>query len=222
MRPVVVCPDISSPAQSLASVINVPSNSLPWRAAFCSFCLGSFGANSGSLRQHRKAKARQSRTISRPARKVNMLDSTKHHHFRTLRHSSTWGASVVAASHVIPAELCLLVTHSPALNSKMYAAFDALHYTRTNQSFLSFQREFLFGKAQLSSIFLFSLFSLSNHKLHLIFIFNCRIIRGMGRRGCFLFRVKRSTDIVVFFYYVFVYICIFFSLTHYGSTANSR
>lgn len=110
IRPVVVCPEMSSPAQSLASVIKVPSNSLFWRAAFCSFCLGSFGATSGSFRQQRKAKALQSRTMSSPARKVKMLERTKHHHFRTLRHSasSSWGCSVVS-SYVIPAaDLCWL------------------------------------------------------------------------------------------------------------------
>uniref|UniRef100_A0A182VA01 Uncharacterized protein n=1 Tax=Anopheles merus TaxID=30066 RepID=A0A182VA01_ANOME len=99
IRPVVVCPEISSPAQSFASVINVPSKScLPWREAFCSFCFGSFGASSGSFRQHRKANARHSSTASRPARKVNMLDRRKHHHFRTRRQSSrsVGGSSVVS------------------------------------------------------------------------------------------------------------------------------
>uniref|UniRef100_A0A182IMJ7 Uncharacterized protein n=1 Tax=Anopheles atroparvus TaxID=41427 RepID=A0A182IMJ7_ANOAO len=99
IRPVVVCPEISSPAQSFASVIKVPSKScLPWRDAFCSFCFGSFGASSGSLRQQRKANARHSSTASRPARKVNMLDSRKHHHFRTRRQSSrsVGGSSVVS------------------------------------------------------------------------------------------------------------------------------
>lgn len=100
MRPVVVCPDMSSPAQSLASVINVPSNSLPCRAAFCSFCFGSLGANSGSFRQHKKAKARQSRTIRRPAKKVNILDSKKHHHLRIFKQSSSGGSSLVSCSHV--------------------------------------------------------------------------------------------------------------------------
>jgi len=114
IRPVVVCPEISSPAQSFASVINVPSNSLFWRAVFCSFCFGSFGDSSGSLRQQRKANARQSSTISSPARKVKMLDSRKHHHFRSFRQSSTGGCSVVH-SVVIPADLCCpRVTHSPA------------------------------------------------------------------------------------------------------------
>lgn len=90
MRPVVVCPDISSPAQSLASVMKVPSNScLPCRLAFCSFCFGSFGASSGSLRQHRKAKARHNRTTNKPARNVNILDNRKHHHFLPLRQSSS-------------------------------------------------------------------------------------------------------------------------------------
>lgn len=114
IRPVVVCPEISSPAQSLASVIKVPSNSLPWRLVFCSFCFGSFGANSGSLRQQRKANARQRSTISSPARKVKMLDSRKHHHFRSFRQSSTGGCSVVS-SVVITVDLCCpRITHSPA------------------------------------------------------------------------------------------------------------
>lgn len=90
MRPVVVCPDINSPAQSLASVMKVPSNScFPCRLAFCSFCFGSFGDSSGSLRQHRKAKARHSKTTNRPAKNVNMLDNRKHHHFRSCKHFSS-------------------------------------------------------------------------------------------------------------------------------------
>lgn len=114
IRPVVVCPEISSPAQSLASVIKVPSNSLFWRAVFCSFCFGSFGESSGSLRQQRIANARQRSTISSPARKVKMLDRRKHHHFRSLRQPSTGGCTVVP-SVVIPADLCCpRVTHSPA------------------------------------------------------------------------------------------------------------
>lgn len=88
--PVVVCPEISSPAQSLASVMKVPSNScFPCRLAFCSFCFGSFGDSSGSLRQHKKAKARHSRTTRRPAKNVKMLDSRKHHHFRSVKHFSS-------------------------------------------------------------------------------------------------------------------------------------
>lgn len=93
--PVVVWPEISSPAQSLASVINVPSNSCLPRLAFCSFCLGSLGDSSGSLRQHMKANARHNSTMSRPARNVKILDNRKHHHFRILRQSS--GDSVVNA-----------------------------------------------------------------------------------------------------------------------------
>lgn len=84
--PVVVCPEISSPAQSLASVMNVPSNScLPCLAAFCSFCLGSFGPNSASFRQQRKAKSLHTSTMSSPATKVQTLDKRKHHHLRTRR-----------------------------------------------------------------------------------------------------------------------------------------
>lgn len=104
IRPVVVWPDISSPAQSLASVMNVPSNSCLPRLAFCSFCLGSLGDSSGSLRQHMKAKARHSSTIKSPARNVNILDIRKHHHFRSWRHSSI-GSSVVtnnSSAQLIP------------------------------------------------------------------------------------------------------------------------
>lgn len=97
--PVVVCPEMSSPAQSLASVMNVPSNScFPCRAAFCSFCFGSFGENSGSFRQQRKAKALHSKTMVRPAKNVKMLDRRKHHHFRTLRQSSSGGETDVISS----------------------------------------------------------------------------------------------------------------------------
>lgn len=104
IRPVVVWPDISSPAQSLASVMKVPSNSCLPRLAFCSFCLGSLGESSGSLRQHMKAKARHSSTIKSPARNVNILDIRKHHHFRSWRHSSI-GSSVVtnkSSAQLIP------------------------------------------------------------------------------------------------------------------------
>lgn len=100
IRPVVVCPEMSSPAQSLASVMKVPSNScLPWRAAFCSFCLGSLGENSGSLRQQMKAARRHNTTTASPARKVTIDESRKHHHFRTLRQSSMGVGSVAASSH---------------------------------------------------------------------------------------------------------------------------
>lgn len=112
MRPVVVWPEISSPAQSLASVMNVPSNSCLPRAAFCSFCLGSLGPYSASFAQQRNAKARHISTMSRPARNVQMLDSRKHQYFRTTRHGSPTvalnaasdsdGGSVAASSLVIP------------------------------------------------------------------------------------------------------------------------
>lgn len=90
---------MSSPAQSLASVMKVPSNScLPCRAAFCSFCLGSFGASSGSLRQQTNAHARHTSTTRSPARNVKIDDRRKHHHFRTLRQSSSGIDAVVASS----------------------------------------------------------------------------------------------------------------------------
>lgn len=90
---------MSSPAQSFASVMKVPSNScLFCRAAFCSFCLGSFGASSGSFRQQTNAQARHSSTTSSPAMNVKIDDSRKHHHFLTLRQSSSMIAAVVASS----------------------------------------------------------------------------------------------------------------------------
>lgn len=92
----VVCPDMSSPAQSFASVMKVPSNScFPWRAAFCSFCLGSLGASSGSLWQQTNVHARHTSTTVSPARNVMMDDRRKHHHFRTLRHAVTSSGSDV-------------------------------------------------------------------------------------------------------------------------------
>lgn len=122
IRPVVVCPEMSSPAQSLASVMNVPSNSCLPRWAFCSFCLGSLGAYSASLRQHKKAKARHIKTISNPARKVHMLERRKHQYLRSLRQSSgsmmlpassvtTSGASVGGTQATAPSSviLCLLL-----------------------------------------------------------------------------------------------------------------
>ncbi|GLH10080.1 uncharacterized protein GBIM_15068 [Gryllus bimaculatus] len=104
--PVVVCPEINSPAQSLASVMKVPSNScLPCLALFCSFCFGSFGDSSGSFRQHRNANALHTRTINKPARNVKILDNTKHHHLRTVRQSSSGGgvASSTGQQHDMPA-----------------------------------------------------------------------------------------------------------------------
>lgn len=98
IRPVVVWPEISSPAQSFASVIKVPSNSCLLRDAFCSFCLGSLGPRSGSLRQQTNAKARHSSTTSRPARNVKMLDSRKHQYLRTLRQSSASNGESVGSS----------------------------------------------------------------------------------------------------------------------------
>ncbi|CAH2241841.1 jg16231 [Pararge aegeria aegeria] len=99
IRPVVVWPEMSSPAQSLASVMKVPSNScLPWRAAFCSFCLGSLGDSSGSRRQHMKAPTRHATTTMSPAANVMIDDKRKHHHFRSLRQSSSLFGAVVASS----------------------------------------------------------------------------------------------------------------------------
>lgn len=122
IRPVVVCPDISSPAQSLASVIKVPSKScFPCLAAFCSFCFGSLGPYSASFRQHKNAKARHISTISSPARKVHMLDSRKHQYFRSERHGSDSvtlgdidndGGSLAASSLVMPQRAPSLVEAS--------------------------------------------------------------------------------------------------------------
>lgn len=120
--PVVVCPDISSPAQSLASVMKVPSNScFPSLAAFCSFCLGSFGPRSVSLLQQRKAKSLHTRTISSPAKKVQMEDKRKHQYFLSSRQGSVvvgmveetfWYAVQAAESPVIP---CYKASRRPRL-----------------------------------------------------------------------------------------------------------
>lgn len=121
--PVVVWPDISSPAQSFASVMNVPSNSCFPLWAFCSFCLGSFGASSGSFRQHRKANALHSKTMSRPARKVNILDRRKHHHLRTFKQSSAIGGSSVGGDSP-QLQHC---THSAAISLPRGASISASH-----------------------------------------------------------------------------------------------
>lgn len=102
--PVVVCPEISSPAQSLASVTKFPSIRFlglgppPWVGGGPCCCSSSFSfsfaaaiseACSFVLRQQRKAKARHIKTMKMPARKVKMLESKKHHHFRSSRQSSS-------------------------------------------------------------------------------------------------------------------------------------
>lgn len=121
MRPVVVWPEISSPAQSFASVMNVPSNScFPCRAAFCSFCLGSLGASSGSLRQQRYAAMRHNDTTANPAMNVMIDERRKHHHFRTLRHSTSSGSDAVVVSssdEAIPLgrEASSQACHAPAI-----------------------------------------------------------------------------------------------------------
>lgn len=90
--------------------MNVPSNSCLPRLAFCSFCLGSLGDSSGSFRQQMNANARHSSTMKSPTRNVKILDRRKHHHFRSIRHSSI-GSSVVteSPSQFIPNELCTWV-----------------------------------------------------------------------------------------------------------------
>lgn len=116
----VVWPEISSPAQSFASVMKVPSNScFPCRAAFCSFCFGSLGASSGSLWQQTNAHARHTSTTHSPARNVKIDDRRKHHHFRTLRHSTSSESDAVVVSssdEAIPlgCEASSQACHAPA------------------------------------------------------------------------------------------------------------
>lgn len=139
MRPVVVCPEMSSPAQSLASVIKVPSKScLPCLAAFCSFCFGSLGPYSASLRQHRNAKARHISTMSSPARNVHMLDSRKHQYLRTWRHVNVTvtleaiesdGGSLAASSLVMPQRAPSLVEASTPTQIRARSAEKALQLT---------------------------------------------------------------------------------------------
>lgn len=97
--PVVVWPEMSSPAQSLASVTKLPSIrflGLGWPGGWPCCCARSFSfsccfwySDASRLRQQRKEKARHISTMKIPARKVKILDSKKHHHFRSLRHSSS-------------------------------------------------------------------------------------------------------------------------------------
>lgn len=94
IRPVVDCPEMSSPAQSFASVMN-PISFPPAVAAPAPAFTGSLTGATGLappplswLRQQRKAKARHIKMMNRPAKNVNTLDRRKHHHFRSFMHSS--------------------------------------------------------------------------------------------------------------------------------------
>lgn len=101
---------MSSPAQSLASVMKVPSNScFPCLAAFCSFCFGSLGPYSASFRQHKKARARHISTISSPARNVQMLDNKKHQYFRSTRHSCPGTVALLMDESGSPAASSLVI-----------------------------------------------------------------------------------------------------------------
>lgn len=114
MRPVVVCPEMSPPAQSFASVISpisvAPSpGALRWLApcppaASCAAWAAALAwaafpaALALRLReQQRKANARQIRIMKRPARNVKIDDSRKQYHFRVFRHSSCGLMVVVTA-----------------------------------------------------------------------------------------------------------------------------
>lgn len=99
--PVVDCPEMSSPAQSFASVINPisfpPATTAAPPAAFGSAALTTFAPAPAPLfslfRQQRKANARQIRMMKSPAMNVNTLDRRKHHHLRSFMHSS-WGLRI--------------------------------------------------------------------------------------------------------------------------------
>lgn len=150
----VVCPDMSSPAQSFASVlyiihknksilsyifisstplivtyIKLASNSccccLPgfwpgWTGPICwtICCSPGFnifgspwiggpgpGATYSFFRQHMKDSALHIRTRASPAKKVKMLESRKHHHFLSFKHSSSSGFTTEASSHISYLEL---------------------------------------------------------------------------------------------------------------------
>lgn len=93
--PVVDCPEINSPAQSFASVMN-PISLPPPVPATAPFATSLFGpglvpAPLSWFRQQRKANARHIKMMKRPAKNVNTLDRRKHHHFRSFIHSS-WGS----------------------------------------------------------------------------------------------------------------------------------
>lgn len=89
----VVCPEISSPAQSLASVMNPISATslllLPPILLSGTFVLVTAWVSPVFFRQQMKASARHMSMMNRPTKKVIMLESKKHHHLRSLRHSSS-------------------------------------------------------------------------------------------------------------------------------------
>ena len=94
--PVPVWPEMSSPAQSFASDMKSPSgpllpSPLPCRRLASSSCRRSSAAekSSSSFLQQRQAMPRTEATVMRPTRKVKMEDRRKHHHFRSIKHSSS-------------------------------------------------------------------------------------------------------------------------------------
>ncbi|GFU80408.1 hypothetical protein TNCV_3521801 [Trichonephila clavipes] len=106
--PVVDCPEMSSPAQSFASVINPISfppaiapppgtPPLPGSVALTTFAPAPAPLFS-LFRQQRKANARQIRMMKSPAMNVNTLDRRKHHHLRSFMHSS-WALRALVTFH---------------------------------------------------------------------------------------------------------------------------
>lgn len=106
--PVVDCPDISSPAQSLASVIKpISATSLLLPATLLSGTLVLMTAwvSPDFFRQQMKANTRHNKMMNRPTKKVIMLESKKHHHLRSLRHSASLNKLPFSTSPILSKEI---------------------------------------------------------------------------------------------------------------------
>jgi len=123
MRPVVVWPEMSSPAQSLASVTHPTSASSGAPTASTLFLVSpaAAGASAGTFFwQNAQDRMRQDRTSSSPVKKVMRLEQRKAYQCRSLRHSaSDISGSLSAIGHVMatwPSQLSgrfrRLVAHS--------------------------------------------------------------------------------------------------------------
>lgn len=103
--PVVDCPDINSPAQSLASVINpISATSLllpPPPLLSGTFVFVAAWESLAFIRQQMKANPRHMRMMNNPTKKVIMLESKKHHHLRSLRHSSSDNSPMMSSSSIL-------------------------------------------------------------------------------------------------------------------------
>ena len=121
--PVVVCPEISSPAQSLASVTKLPSTrfmdlALPggrppwfcWAASF-SFCCWTSNSVASLCLQNKNSPRRHIKTIAIPATKVKMLDRRKHQYMRFSRQLSlTIASSSTSSETLLPTTNCVLIS----------------------------------------------------------------------------------------------------------------